>query len=153
MLPTQQILEQKRAKFAWERIREIQEHPPAIKTEYRTRALTFNQMVLTNGLGTTLGFLKSKASGKPPKSTTEPSESEKGSSGSLTAYGYLLKHLTDWMRTIRFAPDIPESDDGLLRWLLEATSHDYRRATTECLAFGIWLRRFAEAELPKGEKK
>jgi CRISPR-associated protein Cmr5 len=27
------------------------------------------------------------------------------------------------------------------------SSADYRRATTECIAFGTWLRRFAEAEL------
>jgi CRISPR-associated protein Cmr5 len=33
----------------------------------------------------------------------------------------------------------------------ETGSADYRRATTECLAFGAWLRRFAEAELEEPE--
>ena len=39
--------------------------------------------------------------------------------------------------------------DGLQRWITDeqTSSVDYRRATTECLAFGGWLRRFAEAEL------
>ena len=43
--------------------------------------------------------------------------------------------------------------DGLLRWVTDenTTSADYRRATTECLAFGSWLRRFAEAELQEPE--
>ena len=43
--------------------------------------------------------------------------------------------------------------DGLLSWILDlgTTSDDYRRATTECLAFGVWLRRFAEAELQEPE--
>ena len=42
---------------------------------------------------------------------------------------------------------------GLLDWVTheDTTSADYRRATTECLAFGAWLRRFAEAELEEGE--
>ncbi len=38
--------------------------------------------------------------------------------------------------------------NGFLDWITStASSTDYRRATTECLAFGNWLRRFAEAEL------
>jgi len=48
--------------------------------------------------------------------------------------------------------DAPEMNfegyDGILTWLIcKATRDQYRRATTECLAFGLWLRRFAEAEL------
>jgi CRISPR-associated protein Cmr5 len=43
--------------------------------------------------------------------------------------------------------------DGLLHWITdpETSSDDYRRATTECLAFGAWLRRFAEGELEEPE--
>jgi len=47
---------------------------------------------------------------------------------------------------------VPQGYDGLLRWIMhEARSVDYRRVTTECLAFGAWLRRFAEAELKAPE--
>ena len=43
--------------------------------------------------------------------------------------------------------------DGLLRWITDpgTSSDDYRRATTERLAFGVWLRRFAEGELKEPE--
>jgi CRISPR-associated protein Cmr5 len=43
----------------------------------------------------------------------------------------------------------------ILDWLLDqkTTSHDYRRATAEALAFLNWLKRFAEAELPEPEEE
>jgi len=41
----------------------------------------------------------------------------------------------------------------LLEWIIKtATTEEYRRATSEAISFLIWLKRFAEAELPKGEK-
>jgi CRISPR-associated protein Cmr5 len=140
--PIRRLLDQERGKFAWDCVQEIKKLSQAdLQSEYRTRALTFNQMVQINGLGATLGFLKSKA-------TKEQSGSQK----SLTAYGYLLQHLTSWMRRRDFVKD--NEFDALLRWVLEkASSDEYRRATTECLAFGDWLRRFAEAELEKEESE
>jgi len=37
----------------------------------------------------------------------------------------------------------------LVEWVSkEAKVADYRRATTETIAFLVWLKRFAEAELP-----
>ena len=70
----------------------------------------------------------------------------------------LLMHLTGWMRdTDHFKAansDVMQKGyDGLLRWVIDpgTSSDDYRRATTECLAYGVWLRRFAEAELKEPE--
>jgi CRISPR-associated protein Cmr5 len=136
--PIRRLLEQERGKFAWNCIQEIKRLPSAeLQAEYRTRALTFNQMVQINGLGATLGFLKAKAA----KDKKEDQEQE-----ALSAYGYLLRHLTNWMHQ-RGVVEGQRFDD-LLRWVLEKADREaYRRVTTECLAFGDWLRRFAEAEL------
>ena len=96
-------------------------------------------MIQINGLGQTLGFLKAK--GKPGK-----------------AHYYLLKHLTEWMQVPEHfkaanSEIMKNGHDGLLRWVIDegTSSADYRRATTECMAFGTWLRRFAEAELKASE--
>jgi CRISPR-associated protein Cmr5 len=95
-------------------------------------------MIQMNGLGQTLGFLKAKSKEKKAE------------------HFYLLKHLTQWMRGHFPASNIEamvDNYDGILLWVLnkDTSSADYRRATTECLAFGIWLRRFAEAELEGDE--
>jgi CRISPR-associated protein Cmr5 len=140
------LLEQERGKFAWNCIQEIKKLPSAeLQAEYRTRALTFNQMVQINGLGATLGFLKAKAT-KEQKGGQEQQV--------LSAYGYLLQHLTNWMHQRGFVANEDRKFDALLSWVLEeADREEYRRATTECLAFGDWLRRFAEAELSKEDSQ
>lgn len=131
-----QNTEQQRGKQAWDDILAIKQFGEKEQKEYRSLARGLNAMIQINGLGQTLGFLKAKGGGKK------------------NAHFYLLGHLTYWMRwhfnttDDQPHPDIPENTDGLLSWILRsASSADYRRATTECLAFGTWLRRFAEAEL------
>jgi CRISPR-associated protein Cmr5 len=42
----------------------------------------------------------------------------------------------------------PSSSADLLQWVAnDAETSEYRRATVEALAFLVWLKRFAEAEL------
>lgn len=131
-----QTVEQERGRQAWENIREIKrELNKKEQQEYRSRVRGFNAMIQINGLGQTLGFLKAK--GTP-----------------MNADFRLLGHLTHWMRA-HFNRAIPDTNDGLLQWITAETtsSEDYRRATTECFAFGNWLRRFAEAELAEDTAK
>lgn len=136
-----QNIEQKRGQQAWKDILEIKGRSEKDQKEYRSLARGLNAMIQINGLGQTLGFLKAKGGGKQ------------------NAHFYLLGHLTHWMRwnfdtnNNQPNPAIPENNDGLLSWITNtASSADYRRATTECLAYGSWLRRFAEAELEAGEE-
>ena len=151
-----QNMEQKRGRQAWSYIEFIQlesqrRRSDTLQKEYRTRVSQLNTMIQINGLGQTLGFLKSKK---------EQRKSKSGKPLPPNAYDYLLYHLTQWMSSLFPLPDpgptspdaVPQGYDGLLRWIMhEARSADYRRVTTECLAFGIWLRRFAEAELKAPE--
>jgi CRISPR-associated protein Cmr5 len=137
-VPQRRNSEQERGRQAWENIREIQQRQnDTLEKEYRSLTRRLNTMIQINGLGQTLGFLKAK-----------------GRNDSNKAQHLLLKHLTEWMRVpghfaIENRAAIDEGYDGLLRWITDqgTGSTDYRRATTECLAFGLWLRRFAEGEL------
>ncbi len=141
-LTRRQNMEQQRGKQAWSNVDFIKDESKrrgndTLQKEYRSRASGLNAMIQINGLGQTLGFLKAKGKERNDQGKVEPN-----------AYFYLLGHLTQWMRSISFDPAIPNTNDGLLKWVTDvATSASYRRATTECLAFGTWLRRFAEAEL------
>lgn len=138
-----QNLEQERGRQAWENIQAIQQKEQSLRKEYRSLARGLNAMIQINGLGQTLGFLKAKGKNENK------------------AHFLLLAHLTNWMRVPGHfntgdSVAIDNRPDGLLKWVVDAEtgSADYRRATAECLAFGNWLRRFAEAELeePDGEK-
>ncbi len=161
-----QNIEQQRGKQTWEDISEVKRPTEETKSlleieqnenqkkkferllkeyeglqkEYRSLARGLNAMIQINGLGQTLGFLKAKGKIKLDDGTQK-----------RNAHFYLLGHLTHWMHD-HFDQTIVDTtnneNDGLLRWVTNtANSSDYRRATTECLAFGVWLRRFAEAEL------
>ncbi len=140
-LSRRQNSEQKRGAQAWENIKEIKDkdknNEKKLEKEYRSIARGLNAMIQINGLGPTLGFLKAK-----------------GKNSENSAHYLLLSHLTGWMRDgghfgVQNEGAMGTHYDGLLQWLLDSgtSSDDYRRATTECLAFGGWLRRFAEAEL------
>ena len=138
--------EQERGRQAWKNIQAIKEldkknTEKKLEKEYRSLARGLNAMIQINGLGQTLGFLKAK-----------------GKNDEKKAHYLLLTHLTDWMQDeghFKAANNgvMKRGYDGLLRWVLDpdTSSHDYRRATTECLAFGVWLRRFAEGELQEPE--
>jgi CRISPR-associated protein Cmr5 len=143
-IPRRQNSEQERARQAWAAIREVQDKDRSkeriLEKEYRSLARRLNALLQSNGLGQTLGFLKARGRRD-------------------NAHYLLLRHLTTWMQEPRhFAASnsavMLGGDDGLLRWIVdeETSSSDYRRATTECLAFCNWLRRFAEGELAEAKE-
>lgn len=121
--------EQERGKRAWECIDEVHSKSKDYQKDYRSRARGLNAMVQINGLGQTLAFLKAKGT---------KAESDKR----------LSEHVSIWVAKQMGQ----EESTNLLEWLVsEASTDEYRRATAECLAFGVWLRRFAEAELESGD--
>ncbi len=133
-----QNMEQERGRIAWDNVREVvSRQNKTLQKEYRSLARGLNAMIQINGLGQTLGFLKAK-----------------GKSDKDKAHYLLLQDLTNWMKDSQHfsaanSNVMRHTHDGLLKWVVDpgTSSTDYRRATTECLAFGNWLRRFAEAEL------
>lgn len=123
MSSPQKTIEQKRAKAAWDDVLEVKRED-SFRREYLALVRGAPADVLTNGLGQTLAFLKAKGKGE---------------------HKALSKHLGRWV-----CPQMGwAQDDDLLRKLTEpgAGSDVYRRATAETLAYLVWLKRFAEAEL------
>ncbi len=121
--------EQERGDQAWDCISEVKRKPGSYQKEYSSRARSLNAMVQINGLGQTLAFLQAKGA---------KTESDKR----------LFEHLSAWIATRMGQAAAAD----LLTWLIHtASTEQYRRATAECLAFGVWLRRFAEAELWSGD--
>ena len=133
--------EQQRGRQAWENIQAIKQLDDNTQKEYRSLARGLNAMIQINGLGQTRGFFKAK-----------------GKNDENKPHYRLLMHHTNWMQDPNHLKAsnnavMKTGHDGLLRWITDpdTSSDDYRRATTECLAFGVWLRRFAEGELKEPE--
>jgi len=129
----QQTKEQQRAKAAWQDIQAVDQRPQDVKRKYRGLVLKLPVMILTNGLGQTLAFLKSKGKGD----MNDPHE-------------IVYSHLQSWLfAEIRWTG---ANHSTLIERILNTTSETYRQATTETLAYLHWLRRFAEAVLPEPEE-
>jgi len=119
-------LEQQRARAAWEAVEKVKKEKH--RGKYRSLARNLPSLILSNGLGTTLAFIKSK-----------------GSAEHTAIYDHLQQWLTHWIRS--WLSNTTAQD--ILQWIVtESTSETYRLVTTEALAFAQWLKRFAEAEIP-----
>jgi CRISPR-associated protein Cmr5 len=127
-----QTKEQERAGAAWDCVDNVNKLPDEkFKKEYRSNALKLPSLILTNGLGQTLAFLKSK--GKRDLSKSE----EK-----------VYRDLEDWLKR----PGVINwgtAQGELIERIMKINSDKYRLVTTETLAFINWLKRFADAALPK----
>jgi len=124
-VPQQQKTEQARAASAWSCIEEIEKSYESEKKKYGTLARKLPAMIQSNGLGQTLAFLQAK-----------------GGQKKKDAHNLIADHLTRWVKSQLKV----NNDQDLLTWIIQQSSDTYRRATTESIAFAIWLRRFAEAK-------
>ncbi len=132
----QQTLDQKRAKRAWEDIQKVNGLPAefnGLKKSYGSLARRVPMLILTNGLGQTLAYLRSKGKDDPKKE-----------------HYIIFQQLSYWTMS-QVAPE--SQNQSLLDWVLQTDSTAYRRATAEALAYLSWLKRFAEAELPTEEEE
>lgn len=135
----QQTLDQQRARAAWEDIAAVSQRSEDFKKKYGSLARKVPSLILTNGLGQTLAFLRVKAKcHEPPQRRSAEAQ----------AHGEVYSHLSAWTMG-QVAPNAGQQT--LLDWVMANNSAAYRRATTETLAFLVWLKRFAEAELPTEE--
>jgi CRISPR-associated protein Cmr5 len=117
-------LEKGRAEFAYKCVLEAKEKLGADSKKYKSYAKKIPSMILSNGLGQTLAFIKSKR--------------EK-------AYEFLYSQLTGYMKsenTVRIP--MPKEEEDLTRWVISCNSSKYRYISQEILAFLGWLKRFAE---------
>ena len=115
----QRTREQERAKMAWNLVSEIADKE---RKDYSSLVQGFPVMVLTNGLGQALAFLRAKNKGE---------------------HKHLYDHLQCWLE--KNVPWTDKQGNELIEWVISESSEKYRIATTEALAFLNWLKRFAKA--------
>lgn len=129
-----QKVEQKRAAEAWSCIQAVSEDIDSskFKKEYRSIVMKLPTLILTNGLGQTLAFLKSKGKGNE----NNPEEKVYGD-----LQGWLAKpNVVNWGKV---------THKGLIERIMAIDSTKYRFVTMESLSFLNWLKKFADAVLPK----
>lgn len=118
-------LQQERSAAAWKQIDEIATgRDKTFQKNYGSLVRGLPAMILQNGLAETLAFLDAKASAKAPH------------------FAVVAKQLADGVRE----PLGMGENQALLGWVLDQPSAEYRRATSEALAYLQWLKRFAEAK-------
>lgn len=134
----QRSLEQERAAAAWECVRQVAGRGSKFADGYGRLARSAPADIQANGLGQTLAFLRAKGSKDGQPKPNDP-------------HWQLQEDLSQWvMKRLQCT-----HGKELLGWIMaEGTStDDYRRATAEAVAFLVWLKRFAEAELGEGGGK
>jgi len=118
-------LDQEAAAFAWERV------PEQPNDEYVNTAKAAPSMIMANGLMQTLAFYEAKRKD-------------------------LRKHIMAWLGR-RMGTELPRGNEGpmigsgqefsvVMRFLQNADSDQYMRATEEALAVLKWIRQFADAK-------
>jgi len=123
-------LAQRRAYAAWHNITDDakKDKDAVFQGKYKTLARGLSAMIQVNGLAETIAFLRAKAGKK------EAAKSE---------HRMLYNHLAEWLGLQVFNS---ARNPDLVSLLLQS-SDSLRLATAESLAYAVWLRRFAEAEL------
>ena len=134
----QQSLERQRAAAAWQRVADVKQRNQQLEAkkryekEYSALARGAPADIQVNGLGQTLAFWRAKGCEKG-----QPKQ------GGNNAHYQLLLHTSAWLSE----RGLGRAEDAL-DWIInQASTDEYRRATAETIAFLIWLKRFAEAEL------
>ena len=120
-------LEQKRAEQAWRCIQDINNRKNDFWAEYRGTVKKVPSLILTNGLGQTLAYLKSKGG----------------------VEGEIYNHLQEWLCNGWVITWWNGKGAELIDRLMRKSSNKYRMVTREALLFLTWLKRFADAVLPK----
>lgn len=119
----QRTLEQERAKAAWDSVSAVKGRDFA--SRYGQLAKGAPAEIQVNGLGQAVSFWRAKR---------EPEHQA------------LYDDVASWLK------QRVTGRDNLMAWIVdeETTCSQYRRATTEAMAFLVWLKRFADAELGGG---
>ncbi len=111
-------LEQKRAEFAYEKVRSVK--GSGFEEEYASYVKSAPAQILTNGLGATLAYFRSKKK---------------------DAYSTLYNHIEEWLKKCGFC------DGDILGWITRADSLRVFQATRETLALLNWMTKFAKSIL------
>ncbi|WP_290901640.1 type III-B CRISPR module-associated protein Cmr5 [Ferroglobus sp.] len=117
-------LEQERAKFAYEKVKSVKGRD--FEEDYAKYVKNAPAMILTNGLGNTLAYYRSKK---------------------REAYTKLYEHFGEWLQERGYC----KKDEDVLEWITKTDSLIVFQATQEVLALLNWMTKFARAELKESD--
>lgn len=124
MASRRQTLEQQRAEAAWNAVETVTGEK--LQKKYGTLARKLPAMIQMNGLGTVLAFLMAKGKSKLDDGHT-----------------VIFNHLSVWVLS---RMESIEKHKDLMALVRNVEMDVYRRATTEAIEYGIWLKRYVEAK-------
>lgn len=128
-----QTLEQKRAKYALDAITKAKENDREKNGEgYGRHVRKLPAMILNNGLGQALAFLLADAEKDKQKASYQ-----------------LYTDLNDWLCKKDNSRCIFDNGD-LIKSLMDNDRSQYLQAQNEALKLLVWIKKFADAYLPKG---
>jgi len=131
----QRSLEQRRAEVAWQKVLAAKKRSKEFAQKYGQLARSAPADIQINGLAQTLAFWRAKGKGKQDDE-----------------HSVIFRDLSEWViQQMGWQPQNTQADLLVRITAAEASTHDYRRATAEAIAFLQWLKRFAEAELSEQE--
>lgn len=114
-------LDQQRAVHAWNVVQTVKTTPDAKAKEFGGNTKKLPTRIIAAGLGQALAFLQAKDLAAP-----------------------LRNALSDWIKQRR--PNGNGKEETLLHRIIHGDADFQRYATAECLAYLVWLVRFADAE-------
>ena len=134
-------LEQQRANDALTCVSEIKAAGDELGSRYRSYVERLPANIVMNGLGQAVATLMAR---------------KNGSGADAKAYEFLLGHLQAWLcRQDPAAPYIGamlHDDMPLIRAISTSDQSVYVRAHAEALAYLVWLKKFAQAFLPRSKE-
>ncbi len=119
-------IEQGRASFAYQCAMSAREKD--FSGEYKSYVRKVPVYIKTNGLGQTFAFIKSK--------------------DDKSAWGLIYKQTKEWL----VSKDLIDSNEDLVKQIIESNSFKYRQLANEVISFFIWLRRFADSLIADKEQ-
>jgi CRISPR-associated protein Cmr5 len=133
----EQTIQQKRAKFALERVTALTEQHKFNKDQQKnfiSYASSLPAMIHTNGLGQAMAFHKAKGSDKGLEETEDKKRS----------YNALYNIVSAWLCQ---KPQVYQKHDNVLKGIAEENMQSYQLAQVETLALMSWVKKFAKAFL------
>lgn len=125
-----QTIQQQRAAFSYQRVRDIVVKDGNAAERFKAFANSFPAKVQMNGLGQALAFARSKF----------------GASAEGQAWQHLYQLVNEWLGR----PDGCFPDQDVLEGIMSSDMQVYRQAQAEVQALMVWVKQFARAEIKEG---
>ncbi len=118
-----------RVEFAFKKVESAKVYLKEKAKEYRSLIEKLTTMLLTNGLGQTIAFIKAKAEIK---------------NGNKNAYMIILEQIDEYFKANEIVGTIKKGNENLVKWIITKDTTEYKLIAQEIVSLFKWLKRFAQ---------